>query len=342
MAILINAYITVRELPPLAFPHELENRRDWRDADLAGHLDGFIGFVMDRGRRPMTVVRYAVWRHIQRVRHHLSISIEPDQLDAFAGWAGEANALLFMTDATVRAPNGRVLVDPETGDGDPGAEIPYPEDARARKASTEVALSTLGVRVLPTLPPVISLAEVVLREPGDVARRLLATVHCALRAGALSGGGPDPASTLPHDSPLAYASLSPNERAFLAAATPAPQTIVDFTWRFEAAWTLAWALGLLAEMPFPSSQCDAVALADAVRGLDERVFVETAQLRDPKPLLDALDLTFRLRWAQAEARKTSAPPPAGIQPGVLMERHHALNWLVRFENADWDDVTTPS
>jgi hypothetical protein len=28
--------------------------------------------------------------------------------------------------------------------------------------------------------------------------------------------------------------------------------------------------------------------------------------------------------------------------GVVAERHHALNWLVCFGDADWDDVDTPT
>jgi hypothetical protein len=28
--------------------------------------------------------------------------------------------------------------------------------------------------------------------------------------------------------------------------------------------------------------------------------------------------------------------------GVVAERHHAFNWLVRFADADWDDVDTPT
>ena len=29
-------------------------------------------------------------------------------------------------------------------------------------------------------------------------------------------------------------------------------------------------------------------------------------------------------------------------PGVVLERHRALNWLVRFAHADWDDVDMPT
>ena len=41
-------------------------------------------------------------------------------------------------------------------------------------------------------------------------------------------------------------------------------------------------------------------------------------------------------------RLDETDPPAGLEPGVVKERHHTLNWLVRFEDADWDDVDTPT
>ncbi len=43
---------------------------------------------------------------------------------------------------------------------------------------------------------------------------------------------------------------------------------------------------------------------------------------------------------EARVRKTEAP--AGLEGGVVFERHHALNWLTRFGDAEWDDVETPT
>jgi len=31
-----------------------------------------------------------------------------------------------------------------------------------------------------------------------------------------------------------------------------------------------------------------------------------------------------------------------VDLAVLMERHRALNWLVRFQHAGWDEVDTPT
>jgi hypothetical protein len=33
-------------------------------------------------------------------------------------------------------------------------------------------------------------------------------------------------------------------------------------------------------------------------------------------------------------------PTGGLDPGVTMERHHALNGLIGYDDADWDDVAT--
>jgi hypothetical protein len=78
-----------------------------------------------------------------------------------------------------------------------------------------------------------------------------------------------------------------------------------------------------------------------LRGGGEAV-ASAARLRPTGELLDALDLSFRLHWATTDARVKNAAPPAGLEPGVVAERHHALNWLVRFQDAAWDDVETPT
>ena len=58
--------------------------------------------------------------------------------------------------------------------------------------------------------------------------------------------------------------------------------------------------------------------------------------------LDALDLHYRAHWAVRQAQMEQADPPGGLIPGVVLERHYALNWLVRFEDAPWDEVDTPT
>jgi hypothetical protein len=63
-------------------------------------------------------------------------------------------------------------------------------------------------------------------------------------------------------------------------------------------------------------------------------------LRPIEDILDQADLIYRYRWALVDARVNDSEPPAGLDPGVALERHRALNWLIGYLGQDWDDVTT--
>ncbi|CAN5451814.1 DUF4272 domain-containing protein [soil metagenome] len=339
---LLNAYVTHRDPPPIDFPHTLRGRRDRSDRELVAHLRGFMGFVTQRGKRPMNATRYAVIRHLERVRHHVALEIDVPALPAFARWASAANSLVFTEDARVTAPDGATLVDPETGDAAPGAVLPYPVDSVGRKAATDAKLTPLGIQPPGSLPPVVSEIEVELRTPADVARRSLALFACALRAESISTGNEIPVADLRARLPLAVAAMTDAERAFFDASPPERQTVVNHLWRYESLAVLAWALELTPQLPFPNAITDVPALAKVMFAQNTPSFGVTARLRPTAEILDALDLHFRLHWATTDARVKRSAPPGSLEASVVLERHYALNWLTRFEDAPWDDVTTPT
>ncbi len=223
----MNLYATVRELPALAFPHQLNNRRDRTDPELVPHLHGFIGFVMKGGDRPMTASLFHVIQHIERVQNHLSVEVEEDALDAMATWAIEANAVLFLPDGTVRDPVGRMLVDPETGAADEEAQVPFPGDAVDRKLRFDKEIAAAGIPVAPGLPPIVGVNEVMLRSPTDVLHRACALLACAIRAEGLNSGDALSVDRLREHLPEAFVALSPSERAFLSTDAPEHQAIVN-------------------------------------------------------------------------------------------------------------------
>lgn len=337
---IVNAYATHRDPPPLDFAHQLRARRDRDDAELGPHLQGFAGFVMANGEREMTALRYGVLHHLERVHHHLAF--ETEDLQALERWAREANALLFLDDGTVRSPDGKVLVDPATGDPEPGAVLPYPADAVARKLATDRALAERGIQIPPSLPPTSSAIEVELREPREVAARVLSLFICAVRAEGLGEGNPLEVELLRDKVPRGFDDLTPLEAAFLAEASPDEQAVMDHVWRYEAIVPLAWALGILDQLAFPTEICDVAGLAKTILNLDADTLLATATLRPAGEILDALDQTFRLHWAVVDAQIREVDPPAELEGGVITERHHALNWLTRVADADWDEVETPT
>lgn len=340
MTLLLNAYCTHRSPPPLEFAHRLRARRDRSDPELEEHLRGCMEFVMGGGSRPMNQSRFHVPDHLERVRHQFSLEVEAEHMHAFKAWAGAANAIVFMTDLTVRAPNGAVLVDPESGDAEPEANVPSFRDALERKARTERHLMELGIPIAKTLPPVVSEAEVELRSVRDIEQRCLALFICARRADSIAANRPIQTRDLKAKSPLAFDALTPLEREFMNDPSPLQQDVFLYTWRYEAAALLAWSIGATPDLPFPKTMCDVPALA-------KRMFAIMKTPLAPKPVstsavLDALDLHYRLHWATTEAQIHAKPPPKGVDPGVVEERHYALNWLTRFLESDWDDVETPT
>ncbi len=65
-------------------------------------------------------------------------------------------------------------------------------------------------------------------------------------------------------------------------------------------------------------------------------------LRSNAELLDALDLCLRLHGITRQAQVDGTLPVAGVDTGVVQERHVARNWLLRVQDVGWDDVDTPT
>ena len=338
MDLLINAYCTLRQPPALTFPHKLLGSRDRTDPEIASHLEGFIGYAINAAGGQMTQTAYYVMRHIQRVQRQFSFEVVDRDLDAVSQWAWQANAILFLPNGTICDPSGRHLL-PNTQET---ARVPYPADAQERKTRTEAHLSGLGIYVTPTLPPVISDLEVDLRTGSDVARRCLALFGVAVRGESLGAGKPIPGDEIRERLSLANSTFSPTEQEFLNNPAPAEQDAVTFSWRYEALYLLEWALGLTSELPLPTQICDVRLTARLALDNNSREFIDGARLRPTGEILNALDLHYRLQWAIHQARADNREAPAPLLPGVVQERYHALNWLVRFEQAEWDDVDTPA
>jgi hypothetical protein len=342
--VLINAYATVRDLPPLGFAHQWHNQRDLSDPELAEHLDGFAGYVMSRHGDQMTTARYHLWRHIQRVRHQVSFSVEADHLGAIEGWAVAANAILFLPDGSIRAPDGAALLT-GAGETDPGAALPYPADAVARREATLARLANLEPRPLAQMPPVLGEAEVVLRPASEALRRALALCCVAVHAEAVETDESDIRPALREFNPVGMASLTPQEKAFIEAASPDAQIALQMRWRYEALNLLLWALGDEAGGIARSDvAADPAKMARAARALALKGEASESSLRPTADILDALDRTWREQWVVRQAQQDGVQP-VGLDPGVVMERHVALNWLTGFNNepgTGWDDIDTPS
>jgi hypothetical protein len=275
----------------------------------------------------------------------VSLEVAPAQAEAFERWVESIGGLVAHPDGALRDRAGRLLLGLGDAPADADAAWPPATDALRRKHRTEDALAARGLETFQGLPVVEGENEVRLRPAGEVARRCLALIVVAVRGESLGAGEPLAVSVLKKRAPLAFPALSPEERRFMSAGEwlkrpPTAQQITNATWRYEALATLLWALGEIETLPWPGSLCDVPAIAAKMLDLNAKSFIQTARLRPAAEILDALDEIYRLRWILVEARLGNRPHPDDVDAGVAVERHHALNWLTCYSDADWDDVST--
>src|SRR5262245_58344426 len=211
-----------------------------------------------------------------------------------------------------------------------------PGEALDRKMRSVARLKAEGVPTLGWLPVIETVAEARLRSSDEIARRALALVVVANKA---EGADQALVDKLVADLGVS-ADFSPKEKAFIDKAAPNENERLQFVWRYEALHVLLWSIGFVDKLDRPDRTVDVRSTV--------RIFVENrragliakAKLRPATEILDATDLIFRYHWAVRDAGLRGKRPPASLDGDVVMERHHALNWLIGFGGDEWDDVGT--
>jgi len=209
-------------------------------------------------------------------------------------------------------------------------------EAASRKERSEALLRAEEVPINKTLPVIETEREAKHRTKDEIAYRALTLLVVAVKGEGLDQPTVD---RIVKDYGL-ESHLTPKERSFIKNALPSPHDRVQFAWRYEAAWTLLWALGYVERLDRPSGICD---VPRAVRLMQERnasQFVADAKLRPLSEILDQADRIYRYHWAVVDARVNGRNPLSGIEPGVTLERHYALNWLIGYMEQQWDDIST--
>lgn len=214
------------------------------------------------------------------------------------------------------------------------AAEPRPDEL-ARKSRSEDALRAEGVPILESLPVIAGETRSLRRTEREVAQRALSAMIAAVRG---ETGDPAVGAVLLKDFG-AGAWLTPDEQAFLADADPDPRFATDMTWRYERVLVLVWAMSLIDTLPPGDKVANVSAMGTMFRELGTQGLFARARLRPQSEILDAADYYYRLNWAATNARLQDQPAPPGADPGIVVERSRALNWLYGYAGQGWDEVS---
>jgi hypothetical protein len=209
-------------------------------------------------------------------------------------------------------------------------------EAQVRKDRSIAILKADKVPFIEHLPLIETEAESTRRTTEQVATRAMALCIVAVKGEGLEQEIID---KLVEDYKLATA-FTPKEKEFINNPNPTQHDRVQFAWRYECYWVMLWALGYIDELERPDKICDVKRAVSFLRENGRDGFLKKANLRPQSEILDAADLIYRYHWAVVDARVNNREAPAALDGGIVMERHHALNWLMGYMDQEWDDVST--
>ena len=212
-----------------------------------------------------------------------------------------------------------------------------------RKQASIAILQEHGVPYIDWLPVIEDASEARVRSAEEIARRAIACLITIQAAFDRYNDEYTPSVADKYQHILARYqlndALTAEENAIYNGAGGEAE-ITKMTWKYEAYWTLLWALGIIPELDYPAHTIDCEAACQAVFDhQDFASFMTTVRLRPIEDILDQADLIYRYHWACVDARINGREMPGGLLESVVMERHAGLNWLIgAYDSDDWDDV----
>ena len=205
-----------------------------------------------------------------------------------------------------------------------------------RKAKSDQFLLDHEIKLNKNLPYIESSENVMLRSLSEVVDRAYALLIIAV----VGEGGIEKERLNAVIADKKITSFSPKEKEVFAMEPLDDNNRAYATWRYESLNVLLWALGKIETLVYPSEICNVQEVVGGMIKPSREEFENSASLKSKAEILDELDKIYRMNWACVDARIKGQAPTGNINPSIIYERHYALNWLTKYLDQDWDNVTT--
>ena len=216
-------------------------------------------------------------------------------------------------------------------------------EGELRKEKSIAFLKKKEVPYIEHLPMIEDSASVKIKAPEVIAKRMVCTLLTIQYSfDIMQGNGGEEERNFWFAMLEDYEALEEltEKEKHIFSGSASEEELCAMTWKYEAYWVLAWALGFIEELDYPEEVCDCDRAIEIVRDRPElSLLLQAAKPRGIQEILDEADLIYRLDWACVDARIKGNEAPASLNADVVVERHMALNWLIGYDD-DWDNVST--
>lgn len=205
-------------------------------------------------------------------------------------------------------------------------------DYEAMRAESERVAKTLGYPIHSGLPRLDD--SLVLRPQDEIASRALALLCVVVRAYGFSSDT-NVREWIKSENLARH--LTPDEEHFLYHGDQTKVT--ELKTREECLWAFAWVLGFHDSLEF-GEYCQPTLSSFFPRfneGETSEKFRSRCRLRPLSEILAKADLAYCLHWAIREGQLKQKRLKVAVHPYVVIERRHALEWMLSREH--WDDVS---
>lgn len=205
------------------------------------------------------------------------------------------------------------------------------------KNQTEILLTSLGIPFFEHVPLIEKEQESKIRSPQDIAKRILILTYLCY----ISNVEEDKFEIIEFlKTENLWASVTEDEQKLFLKDKLTEKEKINLSWRSEGIWLLLFTINKIEKLELPQQEIEMESIfneiPDFMTGTKE--FIKSAMIRPASEILGIWDLTYRIHWALRNVELNNLTP-LDFDTSIVLERHHAINWVIN-SSLNWDDITT--
>ena len=134
-------------------------------------------------------------------------------------------------------------------------------------------------------------------------------------------------------------SVSPLEKQFLLKENYLQEELDEVSWKRESLFMLLWTLREVKEINEPNDEGDISIEILQKLSSDPLLWVKQVAIRSTDEISKAEEDIYNIHWAVRNATINNQKIPNNYNINVVFNRHYAINWVEKYNDAEWDNIT---